>query len=188
MNWLDVVLGLILAASMVAGLVKGFARSLIGFVAVIFGLFFGLWFHGTVGAFFYEYVSSKELAHFIGFVILFFGILLLGALLAAMLAKALKWAQLSWLDRLAGGGFGLLRGALVGAAIVLAIMAFAPKPPPQSVANSRLAPYVVEAGDVLVAAAPFEVKQGFRRSYERIQQLWKETLDQRLRKPPEEKL
>jgi len=170
-SWLDYLLAIVLAASVLAGLLKGIARSLVGLLAVIVGFLCGLWFYGVVGALFYEYLSSRQLAHFVGFVLIFLGVVLLGSLIAGLLARLLKWANLSWLDRLMGAAFGLARGALLGAAIVLAIMAFAPKPPPQSVAGSRLAPYLMGTSRLIVAAAPYEVRRGFRQSYERLKEL-----------------
>lgn len=176
MNWLDYVLIALVASSVLAGLWKGLARSAIGLAAVIVGFLCGLWFYGVVGSFFYEYLSSRRLAHLMGFLLIFFGIVLAGMLLAALAARLLKWAHLSWLDHLMGGGFGLLRGVLVAAALLVAIMAFAPKPPPRSVAGSRLAPYLLEAGRWIVAAAPYEVREGFRESYERLKELGEQVL------------
>lgn len=188
MNWLDYLLALLITASVLAGLIKGFARSLVGLIAVIAGLFCGLWFYGVAGAFFYEYLSSRQLAHFLGFLMIFAAVVLLGALTGGLLARLLKWARLSWLDRFMGGAFGLVRGALIGAVIVAAMMAFAPKPPPRSVARSHLAPYVLEAARMMVAAAPYEVRQGFRQSYERLKEFGTEMLNKPASEPPGEKL
>ncbi|MCS7315633.1 MAG: CvpA family protein [Bryobacterales bacterium] len=176
MNWLDYVLIALVASSVLAGLWKGLARSLIGLLAVVAGLFCGLWFYGVAGSFFYEYLSSKRLAHLLGFLVIFFGVVLTGMLVAAIAARLLKWARLSWLDHLLGGGFGLLRGTLAAAALLVAAMAFAPKPPPQAVARSRVAPYLLEAARWIVAAAPYEVREGFRESYARLKELSQEVL------------
>lgn len=188
MNWLDYLLVAVVASSVLAGLMKGFARSVVGLAAVVIGLLCGLWFYGVAGAFFYEFLSSRRLAHLMGFLIILFGVVLAGMLVGAVLARLLKWAQLGWLDRLMGGAFGLVRGVLVAAAIVLAITAFAPKPPPRSVAGSRLAPYMLETGRLIVSAAPYEVREGFEESYERLKQFWGEVLKKRARDLPGEKL
>jgi len=175
-NWLDYLLLALIGGSVLAGLIKGLARSVIGLVAAIAGFLCGLWFYGVVGSFFYEYLSSRRLAHLVGFTLIFLGIVLLGVVLAAVIGRLLKWARLSWLDHLMGGAFGVLRGALVAAALIVAIMAFAPKPPPRSVAGSRLAPYLLEAARWVVAAAPYEVRQGFQESYDRLKELSEEVL------------
>jgi len=178
-NWFDYLLLILVAGSVLAGLVKGFARSLIGLASVIIGLVCGLWFYGVAGAFFYEFVSSRKLAHLLGFIVVFMGVVLAGTALAALLARLLKWAHLSWLDHLMGGGFGLLRGAVVAAALVLAVMAFAPKPPPRAVTDSRLSGPLVQIARVIAGAAPYEVRHGFRQSYERWLQFKDEILKKR---------
>jgi len=175
-NWLDYLLLALIGGSVLAGLIKGLARSLIGLVAAIAGFLCGLWFYGVVGSFFYEYLSSRRLAHLVGFALIFVGIVLLGVVLAAVTGRLLRWAHLSWLDHLMGGVFGLLRGALVAAALIVAVMAFAPKPPPRSVAGSRLAPYLLQAARWMVAAAPYEVRHGFEESFDRLKALGKEVL------------
>lgn len=172
MNWLDVVLIAILAVSVVAGLLKGFTRAAIGLVTLVLAVFCGLWFYGMPAAFLREYLSSQQLANFTGFMLIFVAVLLAGGLIGWGISKLMKVAKISWLDRLAGGAFGVLRGVLVGAVLVTVFMAFAPKSPPASVAQSHVAPYVMHAARVVVAAAPHEVKNGFRNSYARIKELW----------------
>ena len=70
-------------------------------------------------------------------------------------------------------------------------MAFAPgaraNTPPDSVAHSRLAPLVVGAARVFVAAAPREMKDGFRRSYEQVKSYWDNTLKKGIHSLPDEK-
>lgn len=186
MNWLDILLVVIILVCIIEGFKKGLARTGLGFVATIFGLFCGLWFYGVVGSFFSGLVHSKEIANLIGFLVIFLGIVLLGFLLSLLIERVIKMVHLGWLNRLLGGAFGFLRGVLVAAVIVLAMMAFSTKPPPQSVANSRVAPYVIDTARMLVAAAPLEMKNAFVNSYDRIKQIWADTLKHGIPKAPEQ--
>jgi len=186
-NWLDILLAVILIGSVIGGLKTGFVRSVIGLVALVVGLLAGLWFYGSVGSLLYDWIRSRHVANFAGFFIILTGVLVLGALIGAFSARLLKLARLSWLDHLLGGAFGILRGALIGAVIVLAIMAFAQNSPPRSVVDSRLAPYMVGVADVIAYAAPYEVKEGFRRSYEQVKKLWADAVRRGVRKLPEER-
>lgn len=176
MNWLDVVLVLILGSSAVWGIAKGFARLVVGFLAAIVGFFCGLWFYGMAGAFLLPYVSHKGVANFIGFLLIFFGAVLLGALLGRLLSLLFKWAGLSWLDRLLGGAAGFLRGFVFAIALLLALLAFSPKPPPRSVVESRLAPYVIEAAHICAYMAPHEVREGVKQSYQKVKEAWSEAV------------
>ncbi len=176
MNWLDIVLAIILAASVAAGFAKGLARTVVGFAACLIGLLGGLWFYGTAGSFLIPYVSSRGIANGIGFFLVFLGTMIVGGLLGRLLAMLFKWVGLSWLDRLLGGVFGLVRGALVAAVVVMTLLAFTPTPPPGSVVGSRIAPYVMDAARVMAALAPRELRDGVRQGYEKVKQVWSDTL------------
>ena len=177
MNWLDIVLLLIFCLSIAGGFAKGFAKLLVGLMAAILGLLCGLWFYGAAGAYLLPYVSHKGVANFLGFLLIYFAVVLAGAVVGKLLSMALKWVGLSWFDRLLGGVFGLVRGLVFAIAIVLALMAFSPQPPPTSVVRSRLAPYVIGAANICSYMAPNEVREGVRQSYDKIREAWREMLD-----------
>lgn len=176
MNWLDIVLAIVFALSVLGGLAKGFARVGIGFLAALLGLFCGLWFYGAAGYYFLPYVSHKGIANFIGFLLVFFTFVVLGALTGKLLGLLFKWVGLSWLDRLLGAAFGALRGLVFAIALVLALMAFAPEPPPRSVVESRAAPYLIGAAEMCASLAPHEVREGVRASYDRVREIWEDLL------------
>ncbi|MBI3210819.1 MAG: CvpA family protein [Candidatus Solibacter usitatus] len=168
MNWLDIVLAVTLGGSTFMGMVKGFARTIISIAAAIIGFTLALWFYGPAGALFSEYVSSKIVANFLGFVAVFACMVLLGAITGRLLSMIFKREGISWLDRTLGSCFGLLRGLLVGITVVMILMAFSTAPPPKSIVDSRLAPYVVDAARILVMVAPRELTQGFQASYDKL--------------------
>jgi len=177
LNWLDIVLLLIFCLSIASGIAKGFAKLLVGLAAAILGFLCGLWFYGTAGAFLLPYVSHQGVANFLGFLLIFFAVVLLGAVVGKLLSMMLKWVWLSWFDRLLGGVFGLVRGLVFAIAVVLALMAFSPNPPPESVVRSHIAPYVIGAANICSHMAPNEVREGVRQSYEKIREAWRELLN-----------
>ena len=126
MNWLDIVLLIVIVASVVASMTKGFSREVIGLVAAVAALFAGLWFYGTAGSFLLPYVSSKGVANLCGFVLVFFGVIAAGALVSIIAGHLIKATGLSFIDRLFGVVFGLGRGMVIAVGIVLAILTFAP--------------------------------------------------------------
>jgi membrane protein required for colicin V production len=134
------------------------------------------------------YIHSRPIANVIGFFIVYVIVIVLGFLLALAVEKLFKIVHLSWLNRLLGGMFGVVRGVVVGAVVVLVIMAFPTKWPPGVVARSRLAPYMVDAAHAMAAAAPHEVRTGFRRSYDKIREIWNESVKKRARRPPAEEI
>jgi membrane protein required for colicin V production len=188
MNWLDAVLLLILAVSVVRGFRMGLSRQVIGLVSVVAAIVLGLWMYGLAGAYLEPYLSSRRMANFGGFLLVFFAVLLAGSLAGFLIGKLLKITGLSFFDRLLGAGFGALRGTLISVALILGLMAFSAEgKPPQSVVRSHVAPYAVGAARVFAALAPHEMREGFRRSYGEVKSAWQTNVAESLRATPEVK-
>ena len=191
MNWLDGLLLVLLAFSVWRSVAKGLTREVIGLLSVVTGIFLATWLYSSAGEWIQPYVNSRGTANFCGFLAVFAGVLLLGSLAGLVLSKLLRVTGLSFFDRLLGAVFGIVRGVLVAAALVMAILAFAPGAkagtPPDAVAGSRLAPLVIGAARLFVAAAPREMKDGFRKSYEQVKSRWEETAKKGIPKAPHEK-
>ena len=178
MNWLDGVLLLILAVSIMTSFRKGLTREVIGLASVVAALVLGIELYGPAGSLVASYVNSPATANFVGFVLVFFGVLLAGAVVSYVIGKFLRVTGLSFVDHLLGAGFGVVRGLLIGVALITGIMAFSPgNQAPDSVVQSRTAPYVVDAARVVAAVAPNELKEGFRKTYAEVKNIWGRTLD-----------
>jgi membrane protein required for colicin V production len=176
MNWLDFVLLVLIAGSVIMSFRKGFSRELIGLISVIVALFCGLWFYGSAGAFLMPYVSSKEIAYLCGFLLIFAGVLIAGALVGHLFSRLVKAAGLTLFDRILGAGFGAVRGLLLAVAVIVAIVAFAPgrtgDGPPSAVVHSRFAPYVIDTAHLFASLAPRELKDDFHRRYGQVKNIW----------------
>jgi membrane protein required for colicin V production len=182
MNWLDVVLVVILAASVALSFRKGLSREVIGLTSVVLAILLGIWFYGTAGSFLLPYLSSRELANFAGFMLVFCGVMLVGHLVSYIVGRFLRVTGLSVFDHLLGAVFGALRGVLISVALIMAIMAFSrADKPPASVVQSRTAPYVVDIARAFAAMAPRELKEGFHKTYGQVKSAWGKALDEGIR-------
>jgi membrane protein required for colicin V production len=180
MNWLDAVFAVILIGSVASGIHRGFARIGVGLAASVVGLLFGAWFYDSAGEFVRPYVATRGIANFIGFFLVFLGIMIVGALLGHLLTKVFKWIGLSWFNRLMGGAIGLVRGVLISIVVLMAVMAFAPGSPPPAVVNSRLAPYLIESASLVSNITPSEMKQEFQESYQKVKKAWWDPIGRKL--------
>jgi membrane protein required for colicin V production len=172
MNWFDLVLVVIIAASALAGLRTGFARVVIGLAATVVGLLAGFWCYRIVGAKLAPYLSTPALADIAGFMIIFFGVMIAGALLATLLSRLFRWVGLSWVDHLLGGAAGFARGVLMVAALAAVLVAFVPSPTPSFLTQSRLLPSATEAAAALAQMAPKDLKDSFLQQWENLKQFW----------------
>jgi membrane protein required for colicin V production len=171
-NWLDIILALIIVASAVAGLRAGFTRVVIGLGALIVGLLAGFWCYRMVGAELHPWITRPGTANAVGFCLIFFGVLLLGAIIAALLSRVLKWVGLSWFNSLLGGLAGFVRGALLVAILADVLVAFAPSPSPDYLRNSRVLPYANGIATVLAEFAPQQLKDSFSQGMDSLKQFW----------------
>jgi membrane protein required for colicin V production len=174
MSVLDILLMAMVGGSVAAGFFAGFSRAAIGLVAVIGGIVFGLWFYGIPAAWARQALRSEAAANVLGFLAVFLAFQVAGAVLGKILAKLFKWTGLTFLDRLTGAAFGLVRGALVAVALVAVLMAFAGRPVPGWMAGSRLLPYAIDAADVCAAIAPKALKDAFGETMAAVREGWKE--------------
>jgi membrane protein required for colicin V production len=185
MNWLDIVILLIVAASVFTSFRKGLSREIIGLISVVLALLLGIWFYGMAAGYLAPYLSSRAACNLCGFFLVFVAVLLLGSLTSYIFGKFLRVTGLSIVDHLLGAAFGLLRGALIAIALVTGIMAFAGGDrPPDAVLHSRLAPYVAGAAQLFADMAPHELKEGFRKRYAEAKTAWETALEERVHGRP----
>lgn len=177
MNWLDYVLIALGTAFAIHGAVRGFTKQIFGLAATFLGLLLACWFYGSAGAFLIPYVSHKGIANFLGFLFVFVAVQAVGGLAGWLTSKFVKTIGLSWMDRLLGIAFGLIKAALIGVVLVVGLTSFAVKPLPDAVAGSQIAPVLVEVGRIVAALTPKEMRDGFDRTYQNLKKFWQEKVD-----------
>ena len=175
MNLLDILLAIVVGASTVTGFLAGFARVGIGFIAAIAGVLFGFWFYGIPAEWIHRHISSEAASNLLGFFAVFFAFTIFGALIGKLLSNLFKWTGLSWLDKLLGGAFGLVRGALIAVAFVAVLLAFSPKPLPNWMVDSRALPYAIDASNLCADLAPIQIREAFEESMFDIRKAWERT-------------
>lgn len=171
-TWIDIVLLLIIFWSVATGVRAGLARVVIGFLATIAAFIAGFWCYRLVADKLGPYIANAGIANFLGFVIIFVGVLLVGALISSILSRFLHWVGLSWFNRMLGGVAGLVRGVLLMAVLVDVLIAFAPSPTPETLQRSLVVPYVTSVAGWLVDLAPRGLKDAFDQQLENLRQYW----------------
>ena len=173
MNWLDVVLGLILSLSFIAAAWNGLSREFVRLLALGGGMVAGMWWYGDLAVHLRPYIANDELASCATFLSIVAASLLVGAGVARVLAKLLHWTGLRWFDRLLGAAFGLVRGLLIATAVVLAVVAFPPTAgSADTIAGSRLAPWVLHGASAATSMAPRDLRVRFDTGFERVRLAW----------------
>jgi len=172
LNSLDWVILAVVFISVLGSLRKGFVREAISLGSVVVGIVLASWLYPMTSSFFLQFVSSQDFAAILGFVTIFSGCLIAGALVSFFVHKFVKLAHLQWFDRLLGGAFGLLRGWMIAAVVVLLLTAFPVKL--ASIQEARLAPFLLVSARVLVLVTPRTFKDRFMEGYGKVERIWRE--------------
>jgi membrane protein required for colicin V production len=157
MNTLDWLLIILLAYSVIRAVVRGFFQEAFALGGLIFGFLLACWFYRSLAAELTGLITSISIAELAAFLLILAGTMILASLLGKILRHTASSIGLGFLDRLLGAGFGVIRGALLGVALLLAVTAFLPSAP--WVENSHLAPYFLRAAHAVSFVMPPDLKQ-----------------------------
>jgi membrane protein required for colicin V production len=150
----------VILLSVIAAAAQGFFVEMFSLAGTILGLILASWEYWRVAPYYEPYVKSGSIAGAAGFLTIF----LIVVIFAGVVGKITRWAMqevgLRWVDRLLGGAFGLVRGIVVVAAVVLAMATFAPEN--QMLRDSSLGRYALLAARIGSWVAPGDVRQKFK--------------------------
>ena len=127
MTWVDWAIVIVLATSVIGGLTQGLFRSLCSLCGLFFGLVIAAWNYGRVAAFLRPAIKIDAIADAIGFLLIALLVMAIANIVGAAFSRMIHRMGLGCLDRLAGGVFGFLQGALLVTIFILVVVAFFPK-------------------------------------------------------------
>ena len=164
-NWLDIAILIIIVVCFILGLIKGLLRMVIGIAAVIAGLVIAALYYRPFSHVFSRMFAAEIWTHLVAFVVIFIAVLIVGALISFLLGKLVR-GPLRFIDRVLGGGLGLIEGILICGVLVIAQLAFPVNK--QALMRSSLAPYCYWLTKGMVQIIPQELKEKFRETYKEI--------------------
>jgi membrane protein required for colicin V production len=164
-NWMDILILVILAVTLILGLIKGFIRQVIGLAAVVVGLLLAATYYLPVSRTVRRVVAAEKWSELIAFLLVFLAVLVAGWLIAFLVSKLIR-GPLRFIDHLFGGALGLLKGVLICGVIVFALLAFPVDK--KALLKSELAPYCYWITKGIVRLIPQELKDRFKETYKDI--------------------
>ena len=173
MNGLDWLIAGILVLSVIQAAAQGFVFELFSLAGTLLGYLLAAWEYPVAAKYLEPYVKSDLVAAGAGFFLIFVAVVIL----AGVAGRIVRWAThsvgMQWFDRLLGGAFGFLRGALVVMVLLMAMASFLPSS--GALAKSSLAQYFLVAGRAAVYAGPGELKQKFRDGLKALERVHRTT-------------
>jgi membrane protein required for colicin V production len=159
MTVLDWIICALLIFSVITAAIQGFFSEALTTAGLIVGYIVAAWQYRRLAEWFESFLKNPWLAEILGFLIIFFAILLLFGIAARIARWIMKEAGLSGFDRFLGALLGLLRGGLMVAVILMGMTAF--EPASKLLQSSELAPYFLVVGRAAIWLAPTELRARF---------------------------
>lgn len=151
----DYVVLAIVGLFLLAGLARGFVAESLSLGAFLAAAIAVRLFHEPVTGWLEPRTGGEASAAIVAFLLLFFGVLLAGRLIAGVAGRATRSSAIGAFDRLAGGGFGILKG-LVLATVLFMTVRFATgffdsrRQSPEWLTASVSAPFLDFAGSQMI--------------------------------------
>ncbi len=159
MSRIDWLIAAVIAISIATAATQGFLYESFSLVGAVVAYLAAAWGYPRVALWCAPYVTSHWVADIAGFLTIFVGVVLLAGIAGRIARWGASGVGLQWADRLLGGVFGLLRGILISAVLLLAITSFASDS--AELAHSSLGPYVLMVARMVVYAAPAQLRERF---------------------------
>jgi len=121
MNGLDYILLAILLLSTAVGLLRGLIRSVTSIAVLVLGVVGATLLGPAVAPLFESSIDNAAARTVLGYFAVFAVIWIVLRVIAWLITKALESLKLSWANRLSGAGFGLLRGIVLAAMLIMAL-------------------------------------------------------------------
>src|ERR1700722_8666053 len=122
----DWIICLLVLLNVVTAAMQGFFSEALTIAGLVVGYIVAAWKYRSLAEWFESFLKNDWLAEILGFLIIFFAILILFGIAARVAHWVMKKTGLSGFDRFLGGVLGLAKGGLMVAVILMGMTAFAP--------------------------------------------------------------
>ena len=168
MNLVDwIILGVVFL-NVVTAAMQGFFSEVLTMAGLVVGYIVAAWKYRGLAGWLEGFLKNDWLAEVLGFLVIFFAIVLLFGLAARVARWLMKETGLSGFDRFLGAILGLLKGALMAAVILMGMTAF--EPTSKLLQSSQLAPYFLVLGRAAIWVAPTELRARFYQGLDLLHQ------------------
>jgi len=117
--WIDVVILALIALSAILSLFRGFVREAVALATWLIALWVAMAFYEDLATMLSQWISVPSAQKITAFAILFICVLLLGAIVNYLAGKIVDKTGLTGTDKLLGIVFGVARGGVIVAILVL---------------------------------------------------------------------
>jgi membrane protein required for colicin V production len=124
LNWADWVILSIFVVSLLFGLIRGLVKEALSLATWAIALVVAVSFRDELASLFVHHIQTPSLRQVVAFGLLFLITFVVCALVSYLIGALIKMTGLSFMDRLLGMAFGLLRGFVIVMAILILVPPF----------------------------------------------------------------
>ncbi len=168
MTLADWIICALVLVNVITAAIQGFFSEALTMAGLVVGYIVAAWKYRGLAEWFEKFLKNDWLAEILGFLIIFFAIVLLFGVAARIARWVMKESGLSGFDRFLGAILGLLKGGLMVAVILMGMTAF--EPTSRVLQNSQLAPYFLVLGRAAIWVAPAELRARFYQGLDLVHQ------------------
>ena len=159
-NPLDWLLLVLLLYSAARAAMNGFFREAFTLLGLIIGFPLACWYYRDGAHMLSGLITTPAFAEFAAFLLILAAVAITASLLGRLFRRGARTIGLGIADRVGGALFGLLRGAVIATAFLLALIAFLPSAP--WVRGSVLAPYFLRGAHAVSFTMPQDLRLRLR--------------------------
>ena len=173
MNPFDILIIIILVVTLTRGIFRGLVKELASIIGVLGGFYAAYSYYPFLGGPLTRWIPQPGWANIVGFVLIFTVVYLIVSILGVIIKYLLSIAFLGWVDRLCGALFGGLKGVMICAVLLVALIAFLPNRS-ALVKDSMLSPYIKRIAQPMARVVSEEMRQRYTRNAKKVEDSWRQ--------------
>ena len=172
MNPLDMVIVVILCYCLIRGIFRGLVKEIASIIGVLAGFCAAYTYYPLLAKPLARWISNTPYLNILSFMIIFSFFFILISVLGIIIKYFLNISFLGWVDRICGAGFGIIKGVLIVAIVLISLTAFLPRGAP-IIKNSLLSPNVTLISEKLVKVVSKDMKLLYEAKVKDFKKAWK---------------
>lgn len=173
MNPFDIVIVIILVVTLARGIFRGLVKESASIIGVLGGFYAAYSYYPLLARPLGQWIRPSGWANIVSFILIFAAIYLIVSILGVIIKYLLSIAFLGWVDRLCGALFGALKGGLICAVLLLALIAFLPASS-TLVRTSLLSPYIKKITQPMARVVTQEMRQRYTKNAKEVEKTWRQ--------------
>ncbi|MCG8472489.1 MAG: CvpA family protein [Desulfobacterales bacterium] len=175
MNPLDITFCVIVAFCLIRGAFRGIVKEASSIIGVFGGFFAAYTYYPLLAGKLETFIDSPAWLNIVSFLLIFAAVFIAVSALGIFIKYILKVVFLGWVDRICGAGFGLVKGILISAVLLMAFTAFLDKGSPL-IQHSLTAPYVTVVSETLSGLSSKQLRKEYTSKLEDARKRWAKKL------------